>query len=122
VLRNLNGEFRARELSAIMGPSGGGKSSLLNVLSGYNREQFSGTVKVNGSPRDLKQFRYVSSYVMQDSLLHPHLTVNEAMKFSVNLKIGKHVDVNDKQRRVSFLRKKLSSETQLFPHFTSKKN
>lgn len=102
VLKNLNGEFRARELSVIVGPSGGGKSSLLNVLSGYNREKFSGTVKVNGNPRDLKQFRYVSSYVMQDSLLHPQLTVNEAMKFSVNLKIGKHVDVNDKQRRVSY--------------------
>lgn len=101
MLKNLNGEFRARELSVIVGPSGGGKSSLLNVLSGYNRKQFSGTVKVNGNPRDLKQFRYVSSYVMQDSLLHPQLTVNEAMKFSVNLKIGKHVDVNDKQRRVS---------------------
>lgn len=101
VLKNLNGEFRARELSAVMGPSGGGKSSLLNILSAYNHDRYTGFVKVNGNPRDLKQFRLVSSYVMQDSLLQPFLTVKEAMNFSANLKIGKQVDRDDKAKKVS---------------------
>lgn len=60
----------------------------------------SGVVKVNGSPRDPKQFRHISSYVMQDSLLHPLLTVREAMSFSVNLKIGKELNAEDKETRV----------------------
>lgn len=101
MLRNVNGEFRARELSAVMGPSGGGKSSLLNILSAYNHDRYTGMVRVNGSPRDLKQFRLVSSYVMQDSLLQPYLTVNEAMNFSANLKIGKQVARDYKEKKVS---------------------
>lgn len=55
---------------------------------------------MNGSPRDPKQFRHISSYVMQDSLLHPLLTVREAMSFSVNLKIGKELNAEDKETRV----------------------
>lgn len=100
MLKNLNGEFRARELTVIVGPSGSGKSTLLNLLSGYTMKKESGVVKVNGSPRDLKQFRHVSSYVMQDSLLHPLLSVIEAMRFAVNLKIGKELNREDKETRV----------------------
>lgn len=35
ILKNLNGEFRSGELTVIMGPSGSGKSSLLNILTGF---------------------------------------------------------------------------------------
>lgn len=38
---------------------------------------------------------------MQDSLLHPQLTVREAMSFSVNLKIGKELNAEEKEQRVS---------------------
>lgn len=100
VLHNLNGEFRARELSVIVGPSGSGKSTLLNLLSGYKSKNVTGLVKVNGTPRDQKLFRHQSSYVMQDSLLHPLLSVKEAMSFSVNLKIGKELNADEKQQRV----------------------
>lgn len=100
VLHNLNGEFRARELSVILGPSGSGKSSFLNVLSGYKYKHVTGLVKVNGSVRDQKLFRHQSSYVLQDSLLHPLLSVKEAMSFSVNLKIGNELNANEKKQRV----------------------
>jgi ABC-type multidrug transport system ATPase subunit len=74
---------------------------LLNILSGYSSKNITGVVKVNGSVRDPKQFRHVSSYVMQDNLLHPLLTVQEAMSFSVNLKIGKELNADEKEKRVS---------------------
>lgn len=35
ILQNVNGEFTAGELSAIMGPSGAGKTSLMHILAGY---------------------------------------------------------------------------------------
>ena len=38
---------------------------------------------------------------MQDSLLHPLLSVEEAMRFSVNLKIGKELNAEEKEERVS---------------------
>lgn len=85
------------------GPSGSGKSSLLDILSGYNSSSnIQGNIKVNGSVRDQKQFRHMSSYIMQDHLLHPLLTVQEAMKFSVNLKIGKETSNVEKENRVGF--------------------
>ncbi|CRL02482.1 CLUMA_CG015200, isoform A [Clunio marinus] len=101
VLKNLNGEFRSRELSVILGPSGSGKSTLLNLLSGYKLKNISGVIKVNGSPRNQKHFRHLSSYVMQDSLLHPLLTIREAMRFSSNLKIGKEMDDVEKKIRIN---------------------
>jgi len=35
ILKGVSGLFPAGELSAIMGASGAGKSSLMNVLAGY---------------------------------------------------------------------------------------
>jgi ATP-binding cassette, subfamily G (WHITE), member 1 len=35
ILNGMDGEFRAGDLTAIMGSSGTGKSTLLDILSGY---------------------------------------------------------------------------------------
>jgi ABC-type multidrug transport system ATPase subunit/predicted component of type VI protein secretion system len=75
------------ELVAVMGGSGAGKTTLLKALNGYTRPA-EGRVLFNGADlyRFYDRFRQQMGYVPQDDIVHPQLTVGEALYFSARLR------------------------------------
>jgi ABC-type multidrug transport system ATPase subunit len=85
ILTNNSGSTSSGELLAIMGPTGCGKTSLLNILAARVPSgsaavsSLTGRIKINGENRDEAKFRAISAYVLQDDSLYAHLTVLETL-------------------------------------------
>lgn len=89
VLDGVSASMPPGSLTAIIGGSGSGKTSLLNVVSGRmssstSRVRVSGEATFNGS-EDVNGIR--SAYVMQQDVLIPTLTVRETLRYSADLRL-----------------------------------
>ena len=76
------------EVVAVMGPSGAGKTTLMNALNGYTAPS-AGTVLFNGVDlyANWDRFCLHIGYVPQDDIMHRDLTVGEALYFTARLRL-----------------------------------
>lgn len=92
VLTDVSGHVQAGQVSAIMGASGCGKTSLLNVLAGRVQTvkggELTGRLLTNGQTREEGEFKRVAGYVTQDDALYACLTVYETLKLAAFFKLG----------------------------------
>ncbi|HEX6400999.1 MAG TPA: ATP-binding cassette domain-containing protein [Actinomycetota bacterium] len=119
-LRGVTLSFPAGALTAVVGPSGSGKSSLLRVLTGIDRAT-SGEVWVEGrdvagaSPRGLRRLRRdVVGYVFQrpsDNFL-PNLTIGEHLRVAGGSPSDPVLEALGIAHRVDHLRDELSGGEQ----------
>jgi ATP-binding cassette, subfamily G (WHITE), member 1 len=107
----VSGEFLFNELSAIVGVSAGGKSSLLDVLSGFRYKNVTGSIQINESEISTRLVRKVSSYIMQENNLHGFLTVKETMMFAENFKRRKSCERESTESILESLNMGEKSET-----------
>jgi len=90
-------------INAILGPTGSGKTSLLNVLAGrQNGKYLSGDVLVNGEARQ-SSFRLQSGFVVQDDVVMGTLTVRENLAFSASLRLPSEYSSHDRKARVEMI-------------------
>ncbi|MCB5226797.1 ATP-binding cassette domain-containing protein [Alishewanella sp. 16-MA] len=85
-LLSLSTEIPAGEVLTVMGPSGSGKSSLLNWLSGLLAPQFSASGQIVLDGKDITHLPAHQRHMgllLQDPLLFPHLTVAENIAFAM---------------------------------------
>jgi len=101
ILREVNGTARRAGLTALMGPSGAGKTSLLDCLAQRKpMHRVEGIVRVNGRPCSGTTMRAVSGYVPQHDVLPGVLTVREHLLFHARLRCPPSMDDRDRRQRV----------------------
>lgn len=83
IISDLNLKVPEKQILAIVGPSGGGKTTLLWMLAGLETID-SGDIIYNGEelPLDELEKRNLLGFVFQDFQLFPHLTVLENLTLS----------------------------------------
>lgn len=86
ILKNMTISIGKGEILAVIGPSGGGKSTLLRLISGLEIP-LSGTIEVDN--KDVTQTnpeRRKIGMLFQDYALFPHLTVEKNVAYGLKLK------------------------------------
>lgn len=95
VLNHFNLSIEQGEFITIIGTSGSGKTTILKMMNGLIQPT-SGLVKVHGKniqEQDLIQLRRHMGYVIQGSVLFPHLTVKQNIAYVLQLeKKTKNID------------------------------
>ena len=96
LVSGLSFKIKNGEIAIVVGESGAGKSSLLNVIAGLKKPDF-GSIQLNGklicdSQSSLDPHKRNIGYVFQDFALFPHINAEKNIRFSENANSKKMFD------------------------------
>ncbi|CAI4226905.1 unnamed protein product [Auanema sp. JU1783] len=105
VIENVSGIALPGEVLAIMGGSGAGKTTLMNILAHLPTKgvEKQGNVLVNGKTLTKTQMRSISAYVQQEDVFCGTLTVKEQLTYSALLRMGRQYSNIEKREKVEQL-------------------
>ncbi|KZV39914.1 ABC transporter G family member 28 [Dorcoceras hygrometricum] len=89
LLRSVTGKLVPGHVSAVMGPSGAGKTTFLSALTGKATGcTITGSILINGKDEPMQSFKKIIGYVPQDDIVHGNLTVEENLWFSARCRLS----------------------------------
>lgn len=101
ILSDISGIAHPGQITAIMGASGAGKSTFLDILARKNkRGNALGSMYINGEKILDTEYRNVIGYVDQEDTLLPTLTVYETILTSALLRLPADMGISVKEQRV----------------------
>lgn len=86
IIENVSIHLNEGEIVSLLGVSGGGKTTLFNILSGLDTPDNDGRVMLNG--KDITGKPGEISYMLQKDLLQPHYTVLDNVALPLIVKNG----------------------------------
>ncbi|KAI3918978.1 hypothetical protein MKW98_017426 [Papaver atlanticum] len=93
LLKGVSGAFRPGVLTALMGVSGAGKTTLMDVLAGRKTGGYiEGSITISGYPKKQETFARISGYCEQNDIHSPFVTVYESITYSAWLRLPNEVD------------------------------
>lgn len=104
LLRDVRGAFRPGVLTALVGVSGAGKTTLMDVLAGRKTSGYiEGSINISGYPKNQSTFARVSGYCEQNDIHSPYVTVFESLLYSAWLRLPSDVKPETRNARFFFL-------------------
>ncbi|KAK8943596.1 Pleiotropic drug resistance protein 12 [Platanthera guangdongensis] len=101
LLMGVTGTFRPGVLTALMGVSGAGKTTLMDVLAGRKTGGYiEGDIRVSGYPKKQSTFARISGYCEQNDIHSPQVTVWESLVYSAFLRLPEGVNRAEKMKFV----------------------
>nr|KYP37548.1 ABC transporter G family member 28 [Cajanus cajan] len=97
LLRCVTGKLYPGRVSAVMGPSGAGKTTFLSALTGKATGcHTTGQVLVNGKESSIRSYKKIIGFVPQDDIVHGNLTVEENLWFSARCRLSADLPKEEK--------------------------
>ena len=120
ILKDFNLIVPEKQVLAIVGPSGGGKTTLLRMLAGLETID-SGQVIYNGETLDVAELekRNLLGFVFQDFQLFPHLSVLENLTLSPIHTMNVSKDEAEEKAQGLLARLGLSEHAKAYPYSLS---
>ncbi|CAM0943176.1 unnamed protein product [Alopecurus aequalis] len=98
LLSDIAGAFRPGVLTALVGVSGAGKTTLMDVLAGRKTSgSIEGSICLSGYPKKQETFARISGYCEQFDIHSPNVTVYESILYSAWLRLSSDVDDNTRK-------------------------
>ena len=98
VLQGVTGSIHSGRVTAVMGPSGAGKTTFMTTLAGkaYYGDQ-KGTILLNGKDEPLSKYKNIVGFVPQEDVMMRDMSVKENLAHSAHLRLSN--DSTNIQRR-----------------------